>query len=123
MPKTNDASGATYLGHEGIVEHAGGAGSTRPGGLSEVDVSRNLDGTAVDGYESEEREVEDREGAALAEPTLLPAPETEDAPETKEQPEQETKEREEATPSAGSNSAASRSNSAKQPAKNAASRR
>jgi hypothetical protein len=80
MPKTNDASGATYYGHEGIVEHAGGAGSTRPGGLSEVDHARNLDGSVIDGYESEEREVEDVEGGRPAEPILLERPETEEKP-------------------------------------------
>jgi hypothetical protein len=85
MPKTNDASGATYYGHEGIVEHAGGAGSTRPGGLSEVDHARNLDGTVIAGYESEEREVEDREGAHPAEPILLPS-EDENTPDTEERP-------------------------------------
>lgn len=66
MPKTNDATGATYAGHEGIVEHAGGAGSTRPGGLSQVDPSRELDGSVVEGFDSEERQLKDLKGAAPA---------------------------------------------------------
>lgn len=49
MPKTNDGGGATYAGYTGVVEHAGGAGSTRPGGLSELDPEKNLDGTLTDG--------------------------------------------------------------------------
>lgn len=62
MPKTNDNTGATYAGYEGVVEHAGGPGSTRPGGLSELDPSRNLDGSVVDNFESDERELDDRDG-------------------------------------------------------------
>lgn len=53
MPKTNDASGATYAGYEGVVEHAGGAGSTRPGGLSELNPLKNLDGDDNEGLEVE----------------------------------------------------------------------
>lgn len=66
MPKTNDATGATYAGYEGVVEHAGGFGSTRPGGLSQLDPNREVDGSVVEGFESEEREIEDREGAVGA---------------------------------------------------------
>lgn len=66
MPKTNDATGATYAGYEGVVEHAGGFGSTRPGGLSQLDPSREVDGSVTEGFESEEREIEDREGAPAA---------------------------------------------------------
>lgn len=65
MPKTNDATGATYDGYQGVVEHAGGAGSTRPGGLSELDPSRNIDGSVVDGFESDEREISEEEPNAL----------------------------------------------------------
>lgn len=130
MPKTNDATGATYEGHEGIVEHAGGRGSTRPGGLSEVDPNRELDGSVVEGYESEDREIEDREGAAPAEPRLQETgeeeAETRDEPleRTEEKPAENPEERRlanertegksgEVASSRGSNSAASRSNSAK----------
>lgn len=66
MPKTNDATGATYAGYEGVVEHAGGFGSTRPGGLSQLDPSREVDGSVTEGFESEEREIEDRQGAPAA---------------------------------------------------------
>lgn len=66
MPKTNDATGATYAGFEGVVEHAGGFGSTRPGGLSQLDPNREVDGSVVEGFESEEREIEDRQGAPAA---------------------------------------------------------
>ena len=31
------------------MEHAGGAGSTRPGGLSEIDPERNLNGELIEG--------------------------------------------------------------------------
>ncbi len=61
MPKTNDPGGATYFGYEGVVEHAGGRGSTRPGGLSELDPNLNVDGTVVDGFESEDRDLKGEE--------------------------------------------------------------
>lgn len=50
MPKTN-VNGATYAGNDGIVEDAVGR-------LSQLDPSRNLDGSVVDGFESDEREIE-----------------------------------------------------------------
>lgn len=56
MPKTNDATGATYAGYEGVVEHAGGAGSTRPGGLSELNPTKDLDGEDIEGLEVESEE-------------------------------------------------------------------
>jgi hypothetical protein len=62
MPKTNHG-GATYYGHEGIVENARGE-------LSQLDPSRNVDGSVVDGFESDERQLEDREnGQPVADPT------------------------------------------------------
>jgi hypothetical protein len=62
MPKTNYA-GATYAGHEGIVENAVGE-------LSQLDPSRNVDGSVVDGFESDERELDEREEVApYADPT------------------------------------------------------
>lgn len=54
MPKTNDNTGATYAGQEGIVEHADGS-------LSELDPSRNVDGSPVDGFQSDEDETPDEE--------------------------------------------------------------
>lgn len=115
MPKTNDATGATYLGHEGIVEHAGGRGSTRPGGLSEVHPNRELDGAVVEGFESEEQELSDREGPAYAEPQLQPQTQEEPAQEKEEAPSEEEKpaEKEEVPSSLGSSSARSTSASAK----------
>lgn len=53
MPKTN-YGGATYAGHTGIVENAAGE-------LSELDPSRNVDGSVVDGYESEDRDLKDED--------------------------------------------------------------
>ena len=62
MPKTNHA-GATYFGHEGVVENAVGE-------LSQLHPSRNLDGSVVDGYESEDQDLADREEAnPQADPT------------------------------------------------------
>ncbi len=102
MPKTNDASGATYEGHEGVVEHAGGYASTRrPDGLSELDPSRNLDGTVVEGFESDEREIEDRDAGVAEVGPVLPVerviPDEDDAKreETKDEdlpPKEENKE-------------------------------
>lgn len=71
MPKTNDATGATYDGYEGVVEHAGGRASTRYEeealrGLSQLDPSRRVNGEIVEGFESEEREIEPREGSVAA---------------------------------------------------------
>lgn len=54
MPKINQA-GATYYGQEGLVTNGDGV-------ISQLDPSRNADGTVVDGYESDERELEDRDG-------------------------------------------------------------
>lgn len=49
MPKVSASGQATAYGLEGIVRNA-------EGNLSELDPSRNLDGTAVDGFESDERD-------------------------------------------------------------------
>lgn len=48
MPKIDAQGNATAYGMEGIVENA-------EGGLSELDPSRNVDGSTVDGFESDER--------------------------------------------------------------------
>lgn len=53
MPKKSMVS-ATYAGHEGIVEDA-------RDNLHQLDPSRNLDGSVVEGFESEDREIEDRD--------------------------------------------------------------
>lgn len=53
MPKTNDASGPTYFGMEGHVVDSHDR-------VHEVDPSRKVTGEVVDGYESDEREIEDR---------------------------------------------------------------
>ncbi len=54
MPKTNH-EGSTYFGAEGLVDHADGK-------VSQLDPSRNVDGTVVDGYESDDRDdLEDRD--------------------------------------------------------------
>jgi hypothetical protein len=75
MPK-NDAQGrATAYGSEGIIRNA-------EGGLSELDPSRNLDGTAVDGYESDERDLsgaDERELPTHADPEARPNAETREA--------------------------------------------
>lgn len=52
MPKTNDATGATIYGNEGIVQAATGR-------LDQVDPSRNPDGSVIEGFESDEREIEE----------------------------------------------------------------
>jgi hypothetical protein len=49
-PKKSEGTGATYAGHEGHVEDANQR-------LWEVDPSRNVDGTVVDGFESDERDI------------------------------------------------------------------
>ena len=53
MPKKSMVS-ATYAGHEGIVEDA-------RDNLHQLDPSRNLDGSVVEGFESEDREIQDRD--------------------------------------------------------------
>jgi hypothetical protein len=58
MPKKSEATGATYQGHEGIVEDANQR-------LWEVDPSRNVDGTVVDGFESDERQLSGPDEATL----------------------------------------------------------
>lgn len=58
MPKKSEATGATYQGHEGIVEDANQR-------LWEVDPSRNANGTVVDGFESDERDISSPDDPAL----------------------------------------------------------
>jgi hypothetical protein len=54
MPKVSASGAATAYGQEGIVRNA-------EGGLSELDPSRNLDGTPVDGFTSDERDLSNAE--------------------------------------------------------------
>ncbi len=102
MPKTN-AGGATYHGHSGIV--ADGEGK-----LSELDPSRNVDGSVVEGFESEDRELTDRD----AEVTTTEVGPQESGATASENPDGALSERsdhaeKEVSPSDGSNSGASRS--------------
>lgn len=64
MPKTNDQSGATYAGTEGIVEH--GATLNNGSKFSQVDPERDLAGNAIPG------EHPDREDLPTAATDLTP---------------------------------------------------
>jgi hypothetical protein len=86
MPKTNDGGGATYAGYTGVVEHAGGIASTRPGGLSELDPEKNLDGTLIEGDhpdhpDADKSEEELHREGAVADPTGVAPIEREEEPE------------------------------------------
>lgn len=92
MPKTN-AGGATYAGHEGLVVDGEGK-------VSELDPSRNADGTVVDGYESDERDLKDRDpGESPAEIVPIEPPADSDDETVTERDEDDK----EVTPSAGTN--------------------
>lgn len=66
MPKTNDNTGATYAGNEGVVQH----GAPIEGGriLSELDPEKNLDGTLIDGEHPDREEGEERDFAYTTDP-------------------------------------------------------
>lgn len=86
MPKAN-AAGGTYYGYEGLVEDANNR-------VSELDPSRNADGTVVDGFESEERDLSDREAGDynVGEPPLTTdrdAQEEQDAQREREEEQEE----------------------------------
>lgn len=70
MPKTNDQTGATYAGNEGVVEH----GAPIEGGriLSELDPERNLDGTLIEGDHPDHADGEERDFAYTTDPRPLP---------------------------------------------------
>lgn len=70
MPKTNDQTGATYAGNEGVVEH----GAPIEGGriLSELDPERNLDGTLIEGDHPDHADGEERDYVATTDPRPLP---------------------------------------------------
>jgi hypothetical protein len=133
MPKTNDASGPTYYGMEGHVVDSHDR-------VHEVDPSRTVTGEVAGGFESDEREIEDRSQGASNEvaPQISPSDGLPSAPtpiegmppkddaerrarEEAENPEGEVPgpdkrpapEKEEVASSRGSSSPASRTSSAK----------
>lgn len=55
MPKVSGSGNATAYGQEGHIVGADGV-------LSELDPSRNVDGSVVDGYESDERDLSEEPG-------------------------------------------------------------
>ena len=74
MPKIAANGAATAYGQEGVVQSATGE-------LWELDPSRNLDGTAVDGYASDERDLSDAEERETpARPDDEPRPQPVDEP-------------------------------------------
>lgn len=82
MPKTNDQTGATYAGNEGVVEH----GAPIEGGriLSELDPERNLDGTLIEGEHPDREEPEKRDFAYTTDPRPIDAPAPEESNEVPE---------------------------------------
>jgi hypothetical protein len=84
MAKTAANGSASMAGGEGIVQDA-------QDGRWQLDPSRNLDGTAVDGYESDEREIDEEQPT----PGLFEAPRPIDTPAEQEPQESPAEEREE----------------------------
>ena len=136
MPKTNDATGATYAGHTGVVEHAGGYSSTRPGGLSELDPEKALDGTLLEGDhpdhpDKDKSEDELKHEGAVADPTgvrpIEPAgaEDNDHAPDPAKRGEEEgnVPAEEEAQPSPGNSSETPKSSTRSTSAKSGQSRR
>jgi len=80
MPKTNDNTGATYAGNQGVVEH----GAPIEGGriFSELDPELNLDGTLIEGDHPDHPKGEERDYVAPSEvepqPVDSPADEADD---------------------------------------------
>ncbi len=66
MPKANHG-GATFYGYEGVVLDS----HDRP---SELDPSRNVDGSVVEGFESDERDLTDRKDGEAPEDALASGP-------------------------------------------------
>lgn len=79
MPKTNDQTGATYAGNEGVVEH----GAPIEGGriLSEIDPERNLDGSLIEGDHPDHQEPEVREFVSPTDPRPITPPRGQEADE------------------------------------------
>lgn len=76
MPKTNDATGASYAGFTGVVEHGAPLQDGRT--LSELDPERNLDGTLIEGEhpgraKGEAREVSQSDAPLEPQPVDQPA--------------------------------------------------
>jgi hypothetical protein len=88
MPKTAANGSATMAGGEGVVQDA-------EGGRWQLDPSRNLDGSTVDGFESDEREVDEEHPTPGfgEQPQLQPQPE-EDEPQPVDEPSIEPAEQE-----------------------------
>lgn len=83
MPKIDAEGRPSYAGQEGLVTNAVGE-------VHQVDPSRNVDGSRVDGYESEDRTVEDRDDtdAPVGGSTEISATETDEQREQREAAEQ-----------------------------------
>lgn len=107
MPKTNDYSGATYAGSQGVVEHGAPLADGRR--LSELDPERHLDGTLVEGDHPDAEDRDARETADLG-PTD-PEPQPVDTPAEESEPVRERTEDEKAT--VKSNTSTTRNTSAK----------
>jgi hypothetical protein len=80
MPKTAANGSATMAGGEGVVQDA-------EGGRWQLDPSRNLDGSTVDGFESDEREVDEEHPTPGfgEQPQLQPQPADEPAEQEREE--------------------------------------
>lgn len=100
MPKTNDETGASYEGHEGVVSHADGR-------LSEVNPERNLDGSLIDGDHPNVEAVERDEPVAEDDDLRL----VDDAPAESEEKEEKS--------SPGISSSTSNANVSKKPSASA----
>lgn len=76
MPKTNDATGASAAGMQGIVQHGAPINDGRI--LSELDPELNLDGTLIEGDHPDHADGEERDVAGVA--TTDPEPQPVDEP-------------------------------------------
>lgn len=112
MPKINPDSNASAEGMEGIVTHATGK-------LSELDPSRDVDGSVYPEFESDERELEDHDSDANG-PHLTGRDHNDVPASDAKTPDAETKE---AASSPGNSSSASPKNSASTSAKRTSSSR
>src|SRR3954469_15254564 len=99
MPKTNDQTGATYVGNEGVVQH----GAPIEGGrvLSELDPERNLDGTLIEGDHPDHEDGEERDYVATSDPRPLPDESGEDADDAKRDDKQDSADAEKQNPDRG----------------------
>lgn len=67
MPKTNNVTGATYAGHEGIVEHAAPLDDGRT--LSELNPEKTFDGELIEG---EHPDYDDKDAPEEAASDIVP---------------------------------------------------